>query len=295
MSSLIFQRDDVFDYGRVQRLSSRLRRLVAPNPGPLTYHGTNSFILGQGTVALLDPGPCLKVHEQDLDKALQGETVSHIFLTHHHGDHAPLAFVLARKYGAKIYGYPLPDPQCSVGDGQEGGDGFCPDVNIGDGARFEGAGWTLEAVHTPGHTSNHLCYELLEENTLFSGDHIMGWSTSVVSPPDGDMGAYLNSLKKIKKRHYALLWPGHGPSVSEPGAFIDALIDHRLRREAQILKAVKQGKKSVTQLVEDIYQDLDPRLKKAASLSVLAHLKYLEQQGYVQQSLGTPPLFTAIT
>jgi len=178
-----FIRDFNFDYGVVDQISPRVQRVIADNPGPFTYTGTGVYIIGDQNVAVIDPGPITEAHSIALDKAIQGRSVTHVLLTHHHSDHSPLAASLAKKHGCKVMS-------------------FNPDIEISCGDVFKGHGWTLEAIHTPGHTSNHMCFALLEENILFSGDHIMGWSTSVVSPPDGHMGDYLNSLNLILNRGF---------------------------------------------------------------------------------------------
>jgi glyoxylase-like metal-dependent hydrolase (beta-lactamase superfamily II) len=266
--------------------------VVANNPGPFTYLGTGTYIIGKGEVAVIDPGPDLPEHLDALLAALEGETVTHILVTHHHSDHSPLARPLQEKTGAKIYG-------CAVGS--KAGDStviteaghdldFTPDVDIcGGGAVFEGPGWTLEAIATPGHTSNHICFALKEENALFSGDHIMGWSTTVVSPPDGDMTAYMESLDKVKARGFDVLWPTHGPPVLEVAPFIDAYIAHRRAREAQVVKAVGEGHGRIKDMVPVLYAEVDKRLWPAAARSVLGHMIDLVRRGIVATD-GEPGL-----
>ena len=256
--------------------------LLCNNPGMMTGPGTNTYLIGQDEIAVIDPGPDLPEHLDALMAALQGETVTHILVTHHHSDHSPLARPLQEKTGAKIYG-------CAVG-GQavdsvvitEAGHDldFTPDIDIcGGGAIFKGPGWTLEAIATPGHTSNHICFALLEENALFSGDHIMGWSTTVVSPPDGDMTAYMESLDLVKARNFTTLWPTHGPPVPDVDPFIAAYIAHRRAREAQVLKAVTDGHGRIKDMVPVLYADVDKRLWPAAARSVLGHIIDLERRG----------------
>lgn len=284
MSAIPFVRDFDFEYGRCDRLSERIRRVIAPNPGPFTYTGTGVYIIGQGEVAVIDPGPVVPEHVAAIDRALDGERVSHVFVTHHHLDHSPLARPLAERHGAQVYGFGPPNTAPAGGEVRlEAGDdvGFRPDIQILDEQVFRGTGWTIEALHTPGHTSNHVCYALQEENTLFSGDHVMAWSTSVISPPDGHMGSYLAQLERIRDRDFAILWPTHGPAIREPRAFIQAYIDHRLHREAQILEQIAAGRTHVRGMVEAMYADIDRRLHPAAAHSVLAHLIHLVETGRV--------------
>ena len=287
-----YVREIKFDYGACDQVSPLIRRVVANNPGPFTYLGTGTYIVGKGEVAVIDPGPDLPEHLDALMAALEGETVTHILVTHHHSDHSPLARPLQEKTGAKIYG-------CAVG-GQaadstvitEAGHDltFTPDIDIcGGGAVFEGPGWTLEAIATPGHTSNHICFALREENALFSGDHIMGWSTTVVSPPDGDMTAYMQSLELVKARNFTTLWPTHGPPVLEVEPFIAAYIAHRRAREAQVLKAVTEGHGRIKDMVPVLYAETDKRLWPAAARSVLGHMIDLERRGVVKTD-GVPGL-----
>ncbi|WP_066730234.1 MBL fold metallo-hydrolase, partial [Caulobacter sp. CCH9-E1] len=239
---------------------------------------------GSGEVAVVDPGPDLPEHFEALKAALAGERVTHVLVTHHHLDHSPLARPLAELFGAKVHGRPAPaDHGEAAAPGLEEGadDRFRPDVELSDGDVVSGPGWTLEAVTTPGHTSNHVCFALKEENALFSGDHIMGWSTTVVSPPDGDMGDYFASLAKVRARNFDTLWPTHGAPVREVGPFIDAYIAHRKAREAQILEALGAGFTSIPAMVPSLYAAVDPRLHPAAALSVLAHMNQLVKEGRV--------------
>ncbi|MBU6405971.1 MAG: MBL fold metallo-hydrolase [Alphaproteobacteria bacterium] len=282
-SKIPFVRDMDFTYGLAQSVSPLIRRVVANNPGPFTYLGTGVYIVGQGSVAVIDPGPIVDGHLEVLLKALEGETVSHIFVTHGHMDHSPAARPLAALTGAVIYasGEPVKPTDSEVR--MEAGDdlSFRPDVAIEDGAVFQGAGWTIEAVSTPGHTSHHMAYALREENALFPGDHIMGWSTTVISPPDGNMGDYLKSLEKVRDRNFDTLWPTHGPPVRDVQPFVQAYIDHRRGREAQILAQLALGPASIKTMVPTLYADVDPRLHPAACHSVLAHMLQLVKEGRV--------------
>lgn len=283
--SIPFVRDFKFEYGAAQRLSPLVTRVTADNPGPFTYTGTGVFIIGGGdTVAIIDPGPTSEKHVASIDKALEGKTVSHVLVTHHHIDHSPLAAPLAAKHGCKVHGYgtqPLP-PQGGEIQLEAGNDlSFKPDVEIRDGFTIKGPDFTLTAIHTPGHTSNHLCYALAEENTLFSGDHIMGWSTSVVSPPDGDMGDYLGSLNRVLDMDFVTIRPTHGPAITQVRPFVQAYIDHRLAREAQILSAMETGLSKIGEIVALLYKDVDKRLHPAAAHSVLSHIIHLRKTGRV--------------
>ena len=239
-SPIKYVTDFEFEYGKPAQLSALIRRVVADNPGPFTYTGTGVYIVGTQSVCVIDPGPITESHVKALDAALEGLTVSHVVVTHHHVDHSPLAAPLAAKHGCKVYGYGKQAPPPQNGDIRlEAGDdlSFSPDVEVRDGDLIKGEGWTLRVLHTPGHTSNHLCYALEEENTLFSGDHIMGWSTTVISPPDGDMGDYFASLDHVKAQNFDRIWPTHGPAIEDPKTFVQAYIDHRRGRERHLQRA----------------------------------------------------------
>lgn len=283
--SIPFIKDFTFDYGVAEQLSPLIVRVIADNPGPFTYTGTGVYIVGAGdSVCVIDPGPTTPNHVAAIDKALEGKSVSHVLVTHHHIDHSPLAAPLAAKHGCKVYGYGTQPVAPQGGEIRlEAGDdlSFKPDVEIRDGHRFEGPDWTITAVHTPGHTSNHLCFALTEENTLFSGDHIMGWSTSVVSPPDGDMGDYLASLNRVLDMDFDIIRPTHGPAITEVRTFVQAYIDHRLAREAQIINAIDSGLTCIGDIVASLYKDVDKRLHPAAAHSVLSHLIHMRKTGRV--------------
>ena len=288
-----FVREVKFEYGICDRLTPLIRRVVANNPGPFTYLGTGTYIIGNGEVAVIDPGPDMDDHLQAILAATAGERITHIFVTHNHLDHSPLARPLAAISGATIYacaqqGVPTdPEIRLEAGDDRV----FTPDVGLCDGGVFNGGDWTMEAIPTPGHTSNHICYALLEENALFSGDHIMGWSTTVISPPDGDMGDYFASLDRVKARNFTTLWPTHGPPITEPGPFVQAYIDHRRGREAQIVAALASGFTRIKPMVAELYQAVDVRLHPAAAHSVMAHMIQLVKEGRVLCA-GEPGLDT---
>lgn len=279
-----YVRDMTFEYGKADRVSPMIRRVVAENPSAFTFHGTGTYIIGQGAVAVIDPGPLLASHVDALERALGPERVTHIVITHTHRDHSPAARPLKEATGAPTYGF---GPHGSGrwdggGEVEEGADrSFVPDVRVRDGDRIEGSGWTLEAVHTPGHTSNHLCYALLEENALFPGDHVMGWSTTVVSPPDGDMRAYMRSLERLQARGEEVFWPTHGPPIPEPQEFTAALLAHRREREDQITACLAGGRSTIPEMVETVYADVGRHLHAAAARSVLSHLIHMVETSRV--------------
>ncbi len=277
-----FVRDIKFEYGQVDQVSPLIRRVVANNPGPFTFTGTGVYIVGRGEVAVIDPGPDMAEHLQALLAAVTGERVTHILTTHTHSDHSPLARPFARETGGVIVGRAAPElieGGISLDEGHHGA--FRPDVEVGDGQIIAGPGWTLEAIATPGHISNHVCYALAEENALFTGDHVMGWSTTVISPPYGDMTDYYASLDKVAERKFATLWPTHGPPITEPAPFLAAYKAHRLDRERQIIDQLKAGHSHIAEMVPQMYAAVDPRLHPAAAHSVFAHMIHLVRQGVI--------------
>jgi glyoxylase-like metal-dependent hydrolase (beta-lactamase superfamily II) len=286
-----YVRDIAFEYGACDQVSPLIRRVVANNPGPFTFKGTGTYIVGHGEVAVIDPGPDDPAHLASILKAVEGERVSHILITHHHADHSPLAGPLKAATGAVIYGCAVTHPEdddtgevkMEAGHDHD----FRPDVSLCGGGKVSGPGWTMEAIPTPGHTSNHLCYALAEENACFTGDHIMGWSTTVITPPDGDMTDYLASLETIRARNFTTLWPTHGPPIREVAPFIDAYIAHRQERMDQILLALADGPACIKDLVPKLYRDVDERLWPAAARSMLAAIIHLERGGDVEA--GGPP------
>lgn len=275
-------------YGEIERLSPLVRRVLARNPSPFSYTGTGTYIVGNGTVAVIDPGPAEPAHVEALLAALGDETVSHIVVTHTHRDHSPAAIPLKAATGAPIVGC-TPLALAELGPKVEEGfdPTYAPDHVLADGESVSGPGWTLTALHTPGHTSNHLCYALAEEQALFSGDHVMGWSTSVVTPPDGSMTAYMESLRKLLDREDAIYYPTHGSAVEEPKRLVRGLITHRKQREGQILKLLAQGAKPIPALVAVMYANIAPVLHPAAGRSVLAHLIDMHARGLVDVEDGT--------
>jgi glyoxylase-like metal-dependent hydrolase (beta-lactamase superfamily II) len=280
-----FIREFDVPYGAHVRLTPLIGRVLARNPGPFTFKGTGVYIVGQCEVAVIDPGPLLDEHVDALKRALEGKSVASILVTHTHADHSPAAQPLKEWCGAKTFAFgPHGSGHHEEGPRvEEGGDReFMPDVRLKDGEVVSGAGWTLEAVHTPGHTSNHLCFALREEKALFSGDHVMGWSTTVVTPPDGNMREYMASLEKLQRRDDTVLYPTHGAPIADPAPFLQAYLEHRLEREAQILTCLRSGVDTVPAIVERLYADVDKRLHPAAARSVLAHLIQLSEDRRVR-------------
>ena len=286
-----YVRELEFEYGRVDQISPLIRRVIARNPGPFTYLGTGTYIVGRGEVAVIDPGPADDNHLAALLAAIPGERVTHILVTHSHLDHSPLSRPLQGLTGGPlIYGKAARE-HAPLGEPVEEGDDsrFTPDVEATDGQVFGGPGWTLEAIATPGHAANHVTYALHEENALFSGDHVMGWSTTVVTPPDGDMGDYLESLEKVRARAFDTLWPTHGPPVREVAPFLEAYRAHRLERERQILEQLAKGPRNIKEMVPALYAAVDRRLWPAAGMSVWAHLLHLRRTGRAEAE-GEPAL-----
>ena len=289
-----FRRDFSFEYGRLEPVAPTIRRIVARNPSPFTFRGTGTYVIGNGEVAVIDPGPDLAEHVGALLAGLKGERVTHILITHTHRDHSPAARALKAATGALTYGFG-PHAGGKRGDPavEEGGDwDFTPDVTLRDGDWVAGDGWRFEAIHTPGHTSNHLCFGLRESGILFSGDHVMGWSTSVIAPPDGDMAAYLASLAKLLGRRDTVYWPTHGPAITEPQEHVRAFIAHRREREAGILDCLRSGIGRIDAIVDRLYVGLQPGLHRAAARSVHAHLIDLVGRGIVESD-GPPTLDAA--
>src|SRR5436189_1732830 len=269
-----FRHELACDYGRLEAVAPAVRRIVARNPGPFTFKGTGTYVVGAGEVAVIDPGPELDEHVAALLASLAEEQVTHILVTHTHRDHSPAAKALKEATGAPTYGSgPHAGGKRGEAGVEEGGDwDFAPDIVVTDGEEIAGGKWRFEAVHTPGHTSNHLCFALPDSGILFSGDHVMGWSTSVIAPPDGDMAAYMASLDKLLPRRDAVYWPTHGPAITEPQRHVRAFIAHRREREAGVIDCLKTGIETVDAMVERLYVGLNPALRRAAGRSVLAHL-----------------------
>ncbi len=280
--------------GLTEQCEPLVRRVLAANASPYTYTGTQTYVIGAGSeVAVIDPGPAGTGvaghadtngagHIEAILAAIGSAKLIAIMCTHTHRDHSPAAAPLKAATGAPIIGCA---PLVLEDDGPRADAAFdptyTPDRILVDGERLSGDGWTIEAVATPGHTSNHLCYSLLESGALFTGDHVMAWSTSVVSPPDGDMAAYMQSLQKLHDRSDRVLYPAHGPAVDKPRQLVRGMLGHRRQREAQILRLLGEAPQAIPQMVAAMYKGLDPRLTGAAGRSVLAHLIDLERQGRV--------------
>jgi glyoxylase-like metal-dependent hydrolase (beta-lactamase superfamily II) len=279
----------------VEEIAPGVRRLLANNPGPFTFKGTVSYIVGRGQVAIIDPGPLDDIHIAALLDAVRGETVTHIFVTHTHRDHSPAVPRIKAATGALVLaeGPHRPARPLHVGEAPRldasNDTEFRPDRALTDGEIVTGHDWTIEAVTTPGHTANHMAFAFKEAGLLFSGDHVMAWSTPVVAPPDGAMGDYMASLHKLARRAEAIYLPGHGGVVREAPRFVQHYIRHRQGREASILRRLAKGEADIPTLVRAIYIGLDPRLVKAAGLSVLAHLEDLATRGLVATA-GEPSI-----
>jgi len=273
--------------GRAEEVAPGVRALVADNPGPFTFKGTVSYVIGRGQVAILDPGPDDDAHIAALLDAVRGETVSHIFVTHTHRDHSPAVAKVKAATGATVYaeGPHRPARPLHVGEAARldaSADlDFHPDITLADGDVVSGKGFTIEALATPGHTANHMAFGFRESDLIFSGDHVMAWSTSIVAPPDGAMSDYMASLEKLARRREPIYLPGHGGPVHDAPRFVQHYIRHRQAREASILRRLRKGAADIPTLVRAIYIGLDGRLVGAASLSVLAHLEDLVARGPV--------------
>lgn len=291
-STIQFNKDFRCDYGVAEQISPLIRRVVARNPGPFTFFGTGTYIIGRGQVAVIDPGPNLPEHIEAVLAATTAETITHILVTHTHPDHSPASAAIKSASGAATHGFG-PHGGGPHGAGNDpGGDGadrdFVPDVRLGDGDRVEGGGWSLEAVHTPGHTSNHLCFALAQEKVLFSGDHVMGWSTTVISPPDGNMADYMASLEKLLDRDDRLYWPTHGPAIADPKPYVRSFIAHRHGREREIMSCLERGIDNIDEMVKVVYAGIAETLHGAAARSLEAHLIYMVDTGRVsRQGKGT--------
>jgi glyoxylase-like metal-dependent hydrolase (beta-lactamase superfamily II) len=281
--------------GKPDDVAPGVRRVLADNGGPFTFKGTVSYIVGRGKVAIIDPGPDDPAHIQALLDAVRGETVTHIFVTHTHRDHSPAVPAIKAATGATVYAEgphraarPLHEGEAPRMEASNDTD-FRPDVALADGEVVSGDGFALQGITTPGHTANHMAYALKGTDILFSGDHVMGWSTTIVAPPDGAMTDYMNSLNKLAKRTETVYFPGHGGVVTEAPRFVAGLILHRKAREASILHRLGKGETDIATIVRAIYIGLDPRLTKAAGYSVLAHMEDLVARGVVATA-GAPSI-----
>jgi glyoxylase-like metal-dependent hydrolase (beta-lactamase superfamily II) len=281
-----FVTDPDVSYGTVVEVAPDVRRVVANNPSKFTYTGTGTHLIGRGDVIVIDPGPDDRDHVAALLAATEGERITHQLITHTHGDHSPAARALGEATGAPTVAFgPHPpeavttDPDDDTPTEEHADVEFVPDIVVGHGDLLDLAGHAIEAVHTPGHISNHLCFALVERGMLFTGDHVMGWSTTIIPPPDGDMTAYLASLELVLARPETVLVPTHGPLITEPRAFVGALIEHRLARERAIVDQLALGPRTVAEIVAVLYADVDEALHKPAARSVTAHLERLATLG----------------
>lgn len=284
---LPFKKTMIFAYGEPRELAPGVVRIVANNPNHFTFKGTNTYLLGAGsTRALIDPGPEDPAHLKAILDTLGGHELSHVIITHTHSDHTDGMPALLEATGAKTVGFGRRvanrgTKRTSPSGGEYVEKDFIPDVPLSDGQRLEGDGWALTALHTPGHAPDHLCFALEGTKILFSGDHVMGWSTSVVGPPEGNMGDFIRSLQRLTERSDELYFPGHGGQVEAPQRLVKAYLLHRRMREQSILECIRQGNNTARAIVPIIYKDLDPKLLNAASLSVLAHVEHLIERGLV--------------
>jgi glyoxylase-like metal-dependent hydrolase (beta-lactamase superfamily II) len=283
--TLRFNLDFDPSYGKAVEVFPGVTLLTAPNPGPFTFHGTNSYIVGHDDLAVIDPGPDSDEHLASLLRAIDGRPVHHILVSHTHRDHSPLAKRLAKATGATTHAegpHRAARPSDRPSPVESGADrDFVPDVLLRDGDLLRGNGWSLGAVFTPGHAANHMAFALQGTGVLFSADHVMGWSTTIVAPPDGSMADYMQSLNKLIARSDKLLLPGHGGAITEPASFMRGLKEHRLAREAAVLERLRLGDRGIGEIVAAIYRDTNPAMYPAASLSVLAHLEHLVDRGMV--------------
>jgi len=274
--------------GVAMALSPLVARVLAPNPSPFTFTGTQTYVVGSSDVAVIDPGPDEAEHLAALMAAIAGRPVVAIICTHTHRDHSPAARPLSELTGAPVIGCA---PLTLDDDGPRADAAFdaaySPDRVLADGDQVRGERWTLEAVATPGHTSNHLCFALVEERALFTGDHVMGWSTSVISPPDGDMAAYMRSMQRLLERDDRVYYPAHGEPIDNPQRLVRGMMGHRKQREGQIVRFLERnGDSLIPDMVAEMYKGVDPRLHPAAGRSVLAHLIDLDQRGIVRAADG---------
>ena len=276
--SIDFNKLIEFTYGKSDQLSPLVRRVIANNPGPFTFTGTGTYLIGKGQVAVIDPGPADQQHIDAILKATAGETITHILVTHRHIDHSPGCKLLQAQCGAPTWAFEL----SSSDDGAGLDTGFIPDHTVSDGDIISSDHWQLEGLHTPGHSSDHLSFHLALENALFCGDVVMGWSTTIVSPPNGNMAEYMDSLELLRARSDAIYYPTHGAPIENPQTYVNQLYQHRRGREDQVFSCIDNGASTVAAMVPIIYRDLDSKMYDAAARSLLATIEYLVDCGKLQ-------------
>ena len=293
-AELAFNRSVDVDYGVAEEVVPGVRRIVANNPGPYTFLGTNTYIVGSGQVAVIDPGPADAAHLAAIAKATRGERVTHILITHSHRDHCDGAKPLQEMLGGELVAY---GPTGTLrGAGTPGlGDAFVdsaftPDLPVADGDTVKGSGFALDVLHMPGHAPDHLCFALVGKRTVFTGDHVMGWNTTVIAPPEGNMADFIASLEKLMQRHDKIFLPAHGGHIQTPQRVVRAYITHRKWREQTILACLDEGVCTIPRIVAKLYGALDVNLKEAAALSVLAHLEHLIDRDVVSAEGATDRL-----
>lgn len=282
--SIDFNKKLEFSYGKCDRLSPMVRRVIANNPGAFTFTGTGTYLVGTGQVAVIDPGPADPAHIDAILAATAGETITHILVTHRHIDHSPGSELLQQRCGAPTWAFKstVPDDKASFGLDTD----FVPDHTVADGAIIGTEHWQFECLHTPGHSSDHLSFYLAAENALFCGDVVMGWSTTIVSPPDGDMSEYMSSLQRLMERADSIYYPTHGAPIERPQAYVRQLYRHRQEREHQIMSCISSGFNTLDAMLPIIYEDLDPAMYGAASRSLLATVEYLVDSGRLNVRRG---------
>jgi glyoxylase-like metal-dependent hydrolase (beta-lactamase superfamily II) len=280
-----FSREMTFKYGTLEPVAPGLRRIVCHNPGPFTFKGTNLYVIGEGEVAVADPGPSSSDQLDVLAGSLMDETITHILITHCHSDHTGAVAALKERTGALACGMPRAADDPALGKlGPSGRSPIVPvrfDIPLRHGSTVSGPGWEAEAIHTPGHAPDHLCFYLPNQDVLLSGDHVMGWNTSVVAPPEGHMGSYMRSLELLMERKDSVYFPGHGGPIKDPQRYVKALIFHRRWRESEVIDCLRAGLVSAGDMVSRIYSGLEPSLSRAAALAVLAQLEFLAERGMV--------------
>ena len=295
MDNLSFKTDMTFDYGTPSPMGPAIVRLVAPNPGPFTFKGTNTYLVGSMSLAVIDPGPGDAAHCEAILRSAGSRPITHIFTTHAHRDHVDGIAALKAATGATVYGFQRDPTSARIAREQSPSGSyfvdydFVPDIALQGGGRIEGADWALTAIHTPGHAVDHLCFALEGRDTVFSGDHVMAWNTSVIAPPEGRMADYIASLEILLDRADSVFLPGHGGRLLEPQRTVKAYLLHRRWREQAVMKALTDGATTIRKIVPEIYSGLAPDLIPAATLSVQAHVEHLIEKGLVSSDLPLHP------